>query len=100
MISLKTEVEIMVRHQLFNNRHRHQLNVHCFPRLIKGMDGCFPTAYIRRVDNQPLATLRICRLVIATLLLLEILFSHHKVVVYPWECWSKFLLFLTPTNYD
>ena len=33
-----------------------------FPRLIKGMDGCFPTA--NKVDNQPLATLGISRLVI------------------------------------
>ena len=33
----------------------HQLNVYFLPRLIKGMDGCFPTA-LGRVDNQPLAT--------------------------------------------
>ena len=30
---------------LFSNHHHHQLNVHFFHvRLIKGMNGCFPTA--------------------------------------------------------
>ena len=28
--------------------HHHQFNVHVIPRLIKGMDGCFPTAYGRQ----------------------------------------------------
>ena len=28
--------------------HHHQLNVHFLPRLIKGMDGCFPTALGRQ----------------------------------------------------
>ena len=28
----------------FESHHHHQLNVHFLPRLIKGMDGCFPTA--------------------------------------------------------
>ena len=27
------------------HHHHHQLNVHFLPRLIKGMDGCFPTAW-------------------------------------------------------
>ena len=39
------------------------------------------------VDNQPSA------------------FSHHKAVVYPWECWNEFLVsrcpsFLTSTSWD
>ena len=31
-----------------NCHHHHQLNVHFLPRLIKGMDGCFPTAFGRQ----------------------------------------------------
>ena len=47
------------------NSHHHQINVHFLPKLIKGMVGCFPTAY--KVDNQPLATVWICCLVIVML---------------------------------
>ena len=28
----------------FPTPHHHQFNIHVLPRLIKGMDGCFPTA--------------------------------------------------------
>ena len=28
--------------------HHHRLNIHFLPRLIKGMDGCFPTALSRQ----------------------------------------------------
>ena len=28
----------------YHHHHHHQINVHFLPRLIKGMDGCFPTA--------------------------------------------------------
>ena len=58
--------------------HHHQLNVHFLPRLIKGMDGCFPTAY--KVDNQPLATLGISRLVLVTLS-----FWENPVQLYDYE---------------
>ena len=36
----------MVKSKSFSSlhHHHHQLNVHFLPRLIKGMDGCFPTA--------------------------------------------------------
>ena len=33
---------------LKNYYHHHRLNVHFLPRLIKGMDGCFPTALGRQ----------------------------------------------------
>ena len=44
------------------------------------------------VDDQSLATLGISRLVIETLPFQEIPFSHHRAVVYTWECWNKFLV--------
>ena len=31
-----------------SSHHHHQLNVHFLPRLIKGVDGCFPTALGRQ----------------------------------------------------
>ena len=57
--------------------HHHHFNVHFLPRSIKGMDGCFQQ---RKVDNQPLVL------------------SHHKAVVYPWECWKEFLVTGCPSN--
>ena len=41
-------------HPLTDVHDHYHFNIHFLPRLIKGMDGCFPTAY--KVDNQPLAT--------------------------------------------
>ena len=60
--------------------HHHLFNDHFLPRSIKGMVGCFQTAY--KVDNQPLATLGISCLVIVTLPFRENPFSHHQAVVY------------------
>ena len=31
-----------------SGHHDHQLNIHFLPRLIKGMDGCFPTTLGRQ----------------------------------------------------
>ena len=38
--------------------HHHQFNVHVLPRFIKGMDGCFPTAYGSLPTFSNLVTLR------------------------------------------
>ena len=48
--------------------HHNQFNVHVFPRLMKGMAGCFTTALGRQPTFSNSVTLR---------------------VVYPWKCWSK-----------
>ena len=34
--------------KLYQNHHHHRLNVHFLPRLIKGLDSCFPTALGRQ----------------------------------------------------
>ena len=71
--------------------HHHQLNVHFLPKSIKGMYGCFPTALGRQSTFSNFW---------------DLLFSHSdasisrksrlvtilKAAVYPWECWSEFLV--------
>ena len=42
----KDQVHYLI--SLLLHHHHHQLNVHFLPRLIKGMDGCFPIALGRQ----------------------------------------------------
>ena len=41
---------LIYHHHHHHHHHHHQLNVHFLPRLIKGMDGSFPTALGRQSD--------------------------------------------------
>ena len=40
-----------VRYLLFISNHHYHLSVHFLPRFIKGIDGCFPTAYGRQLTS-------------------------------------------------
>ena len=78
------------RHHHHHHRHRHHFNIPFLPNAC--MLGCFLTAY--NVDNQPLPTLGISRLVIATYT--SISRKSRSVTIrqlsYPREYWSKFLV--------
>ena len=56
-----------------------------------------------KIDNQPLATIRISHFSLShsdASIFEKILFSHYKAVVYPWECWSKFLVVGCPSTHQ
>ena len=78
-------------HQMRHPHHHNNLNVHFLPRLIKGMDGCFLTAY----GSQPTSS---------NTSILRFLVSHNDISIsrksclvtirqlsndHPWECWNS-----------
>ena len=58
---------------------------------------------MHKVDNQPLAALGISRLVIvsdASISRKSRSVTIRQYVVYPWECWSVFLMAGCPSSYQ
>ena len=83
-----------------HHHHHHQLNVHFLPRLIKSMDGCFPTALGRQPTFSNILGPLIYSHSDASISRKSCLFTILKAAVYPWECWSKFLAAGCPSSHQ
>ena len=76
--------------ETIHRRRHHHLNVHFLPCLIMG--NGYGWLLPNSISKQPTSMLEFLFSHSDASIFEKIPFSHHQAVVYPWECWNKYLV--------